>query len=102
MPSFTRDFLVGLASLVALVPMSQAQSSFDDVARREAVEKSATALRNRYVFADVGETAAAKIESNLAAGAYKDLQIREFAAMITADLYEVTNDKHLRVMVAGS
>ena len=66
------------ALLLASLPLyAQAQTpaaAFDDAARAAVVEKAADALRNRYIFPDVGEKAAAKIEAQLAAGAYKDLE----------------------------
>ena len=82
---------------------AQAQPAFDDAARRTAIEGAAEALRSRYVFPDVGERAAAALESALADGKYDDVtDASAFAARLTADLRAVANDKHLRVNSFGS
>lgn len=91
-------------AIATLLPAAHAQSAapLDDTARAAVVAKAADALRNRYIFVDVGETAAAKLEAQLAAGAYADLtQPRTFAEKLTADLYDVAKDKHLRIMAPG-
>jgi hypothetical protein len=83
-------------------PVPGAPSALDDAARRTVVESAAQALRSRYVFPDVGERAAAAIESALAAGKYADLeQPWLFAERLTADLQAVARDKHLRVSAPG-
>lgn len=100
----SRALAAALLAIATLVPAASAQAPapLDDAARTAIVAKSADALRSRYIFPDTGETAAAKIEAQLAAGAYKDLsQPRAFADKVTADLYEVTKDKHLRIMAPG-
>jgi hypothetical protein len=104
MATLIRTLAAGLLTIAALLPTASAQSaaSLDDAARAAVVAKAADALRNRYIFIDVGETAAAKLEAQLAAGAYADLtQARPFAEKLTADLYAVAKDKHLRIMAPG-
>ncbi len=74
----------------------------DGTARAAAVTAAAKALRDRYVFPDVAEKAALKIEANLASGAYDGLgDPVVFADRLTNDLAEVAHDKHMRVSVAG-
>lgn len=94
-----------LASLLLAAPLAHAQpgpSTLDDAARRAVVADAAEALRDRYVFPDVGERAAAAIESALAAGSYDDLdEPWAFAERLTADLEAVAADKHLRVSGPG-
>jgi catechol 2,3-dioxygenase-like lactoylglutathione lyase family enzyme len=91
-----------LAALIAVAGGAQAQPAFDAAARRTVVETAAEALRNRYVFPDVGERAAAALEAALAAGEYDDLSdAAAFAQRLTADLLAVANDKHLRVSAFG-
>jgi hypothetical protein len=105
MATLARTLVIGLLALAALLPAARAQSAapLDDAARSAVVAKAADALRNRYIFIDVGETAAAKIEAQLAAGAYANLaQPRDFAEKLTADLYAVAKDKHLRIMSPGA
>src|SRR5881394_3124606 len=77
-------------------------SVVDDAARRSVVASAAQALRRGYVFPDVGERAAAALESALAAGKYNDLtNPAAFAQQLTADLQAVAKDKHLRVNAFG-
>jgi hypothetical protein len=103
-----RSAFAALAAVMA-VSVAHAQgapqpapTSVDEAARAAVIAKAADALRNRYIFPETGEKAAAKLEAQLAAGAYKDLsEPRAFATKVTADLYEVAKDKHLRVNVQG-
>jgi len=104
MTTLTRTLAAGLLAIAMLLPAARAQSPapLDDAARAAVVAKAADSLRNRYIFLDVGETAAAKIEAQLAAGAYAHLsQPHAFAEKLTADLYSVAKDKHLRVRAPG-
>ncbi len=104
MTMLPRTLVAGLLALATLAPATHAQSAapLDDAARDAVVSKAADALRNRYIFIDVGETAAAKIERQLAAGAYAKLnEPRAFAEQLTADLYAIAKDKHLRIMAPG-
>jgi hypothetical protein len=55
------------------------------------------ALRDRYVFPDVGARAAAAIEKQAASGAYASLGPDELGEALTRDLREVAHDKHLGV-----
>ena len=95
---------VTLLAIGTLSPAAQGQTpgALDDAARAGVVAKAADSLRNRYVFPDKGEQAAAKLEAQLKAGAYKDLtQPRALADQLTKDLYDITKDKHLRVNAPG-
>src|SRR5436190_749816 len=79
-----------------LSPPAAASIPFDAAARGAAVEAAAKALRDRYVYPEVGDRAAAKIEANLAAGAYDGLADRvAFAERLTNDLAEIAHDKHM-------
>lgn len=81
----------------------QGPTTLDDTGRREAIESAAAALRNRYIFPDIGEQAAQAIESALADGSYDDLDQRAtFAERLTQDLQAVARDKHLRVSAPGA
>ncbi len=94
--------LLAAATLALLVGIAEAQPAFDAAARRTVVENAAEALRSRYVYPDVGERAALKLESALAAGEYDELtDSAAFANRLTADLAAVANDKHLRVSAFG-
>jgi len=78
-------------------PMAQV-SSLDAPARREIVAAVARAMRDRYVFPDVGELAAKKITAALDAGDYDKLSDPvAFANRLSADLAAVAHDKHLNI-----
>jgi hypothetical protein len=74
-----------------------------DAAGRTAVVKAAAdALRQRYVYPDVGKRAADAIEAALAAGKYDELvQPWAFAERLTADLEAIAHDKHMRITARG-
>ncbi len=74
-----------------------APASLDAASRTEVVAQLATALRDRYVFPEVGEQAAAKLEAALAAGAYDTLDHAAFAARLQADVAAIAHDKHLNI-----
>jgi hypothetical protein len=74
-------------------------SPLDDAGRSAIVAAAATALRDRYVYPDVGEQAATAIEAALATGRYDEIEDPSaFAVRLTADLEEVAHDKHMRVV----
>ena len=60
--------------------------------------KLAEALRDQYIFPDVGQKAAAKISARLAAGDYDSVSDPAgFAARLSTDVAAVARDKHLNV-----
>ena len=74
----------------------------DSKAQREVVAKLSDALRNDYVFPDVGAKAADSIDAALAAGAYDGLSdAGAFAARLSSDVAAVAHDKHLSVRAQG-
>lgn len=73
-------------------------ATLSEQAQRDVVAKLSTALRDRYVFPDVGEKAAARISAAAAAGQYAALKdAAAFAARLQADIDAVAHDKHLRI-----
>ena len=69
-----------------------------DGGRHEMIEAAAKALRDRLVYPDVGERAAAAIETALAAGRYDAIEDPAvLASRLTIDLEMVAHDKHLYV-----
>ncbi len=100
MRTLARAFQSALLAAALILPAAHAQA-FDDAARGGAVAKAAELLRNRYIYPETGEKAAAKLEAQLAAGAYANLDPRPFAEKLTADIREIAHDKHLRVSAAG-
>ena len=91
------------AAAQPLSPPAAVSTPFDVAARGAAVQAAAKALRDRYVYPEVGARAAAMLEANLAAGAYDGLTDRvAFADRLTADLADIAHDKHMRVTADGS
>lgn len=73
-------------------------STFDAPVRREIVAKLSEALRDGYVFPDIGERAATRISAALAAGEYDRLaDPTAFAQRVSADVRAIAKDKHLRI-----
>jgi hypothetical protein len=69
--------------------------------RANVVAEAAKALREGYVYPEVGEAMAASLEAKLKAGEYDNVQDESsLAARITSDCRAVSNDRHLRVQVA--
>lgn len=72
--------------------------TIDSSMRQDIVAKLSDALRNNYVFPDVGAKAAEKIGASLSAGDYDSLSDpSSFAARLSADVAAVAHDKHLRI-----
>lgn len=62
------------------------------------IDSIAIKLQASYVFPKVADEMAAKLKSNLKKGVYKSIDDpKEFAERLTADLQEISHDKHLRV-----
>jgi hypothetical protein len=73
-------------------------ATFDAAARRELVAKLGEELRDRYVFPDIGERAAARIGAALAAGEYDELaDPNAFIQRLSADVQAIAHDKHLNI-----
>jgi hypothetical protein len=76
----------------------QAPASLDAAARKDVVAALSNGLRQRYIFPEVGEKAAAHIDAALAAGEYDTLSDpASFAARLDADVSAIAHDKHLHV-----
>jgi C-terminal processing protease CtpA/Prc len=63
------------------------------------VVKAIDLLCDKYIFADKAQEAAAAIRRRLAAGEYDGLTEEALGERLTAELFEVCRDKHLRVRV---
>lgn len=88
------------AQPVQPAPVSMAPvSTIDSNMRRDVVAKLSQALRDDYIFPDVGEKAAEEIGASLAAGEYDQLSDpNTFAARLSSDVAAIAHDKHLRVL----
>ena len=73
-------------------------NTIDSNVRHDVVAKFSEALRDDYIFPDVGQKAAEKISAALAAGEYDQLSDpNTFAARLSSDVAAIAHDKHLRV-----
>jgi pimeloyl-ACP methyl ester carboxylesterase len=80
-----------------------AKATLDGAARQAVVAQLATALRDRYVFPDVGAMAADAVSANLKSGVYDTLaDPAQFAARLERDLFAIAHDQHLTVTSPGS
>jgi len=73
----------------------------EQMSGREIVTTALSLLRANYVFPEVAEQAATTVEARLAAGEYDDLDEITLTELLTRHLQEVTEDKHLRVLLGG-
>ena len=77
-------------------------NTIDSNVRRDIVAKLSEALRNNYIFPDVGEKAAEKINAELNAGAYESLSDPSaFGARLSSDVASIAHDKHLSISSAN-
>ena len=91
-----------LVAALALSSRAEAQpATLTAEVQREVVASLSTALRERYVFPDVGAQAAARIGAALAAGEYNELDHGAFAARLNSDVAAVARDRHLNVRWQG-
>jgi hypothetical protein len=83
--------------------VAAATNTIDGKVRQEVVAKLSDALRNNYIFPDVGEKAAETINASLSAGDYDSLSNpNAFAVRLSADVASVAHDKHLRITSMGA
>jgi hypothetical protein len=104
MPSFVRALSAALCALLvfAAAHAQPPPATLDKAARTAVVEAAAKALKDGYVFPDVGRKAGQAIQDALAAGSYEGITEPEaFAERLTTDLAAVAHDKHLRVSALG-
>jgi len=79
-------------------PVAAQANTIDSDVRRDVVAKLSDALRDNYIFPDVGQKAAERISASLAAGEYDKLDDPSvFAARLSADVAAVAHDKHMSV-----
>src|ERR1043165_4186219 len=94
-----RLLALALTALV-LAPLLAAQPAppLDAKTKRDAAASLQREMRDRYVFPDVGEKAAARIAERLGAGAYDAAQTPvDLAQLLTDDLRAIAHDKPLGV-----
>lgn len=92
--------ILGLLAAVGAAGPSMG-ASLDGPQRQQVVEQLSAALRERYVYPDVGAKAADAITAKLKGGAYDKFDnSAPFAASLTNDISAVAHDKHMRVQDA--
>jgi hypothetical protein len=79
-------------------PIAAQTNAIDANVRRDVVAKLSDALRDNYIFPDVGQKAAEKVSTSLAAGEYDKLADPiAFAARLSADVAAIAHDRHMSV-----
>jgi hypothetical protein len=73
----------------------------EQLSGREIVTKALELLRANYVFPEQAEQAAIVIETRLEAGEYDNLDEITLTEQLTGHLQEITDDRHLRLVVGG-
>ena len=80
---------------------SNAPAKIDAATRSEVIESAIKALNDAYVFPEVAKQMETAIRQRLQQKEYDAItDAMEFARKLTADLQEVSHDKHLRVMLS--
>jgi hypothetical protein len=92
------QLLSGQATAQMIVRRGGAPETIDDATKAAIIDSVARALDDVYVFPDVAEKMERTIRHNLRTKAYEDIETyQEFTGQLTADLYEISKDKHLHV-----
>lgn len=90
--------LIGGVGVSAQMRDNGPDMPIDGTAKAEVIRNLARGLRDAYVFPEVGERAAAMLETRLANKEYDSVATaRAFSDLLTQQLLEVAKDKHLRV-----
>lgn len=87
--------------MVADGPAAQESRPLSGEDRANLVAEAAKALREGYVYPEVGDAMAKDLEAKLRSGEYDNVEDESsLAARITSDCRAVSNDRHLQVHVA--
>jgi Peptidase family S41/N-terminal domain of Peptidase_S41 in eukaryotic IRBP len=73
----------------------------EQMSGRETVTRALALLRANYVFPELAERAATAIEARLADGEYDNLDEIALTELVTRQLQEVCDDKHLALRLGG-
>ncbi len=94
--------LLLLAAPLAAEPAPPALPPFDAAARAAALDSLCATIDSVYVFPDVATRMIERVRGRAAAGAYDALATQpDFAQALTADLQDISHDRHLRVTAAS-
>ena len=90
--------LVDPAAAPAQQPPEQPDLTVDAAARKEVIDNLLKRLNDSYIFPDTAAKMEQAVRDRLARGEYDQLtSAKKFAEKLTADVQEVSHDKHLRV-----
>jgi len=79
-------------------PPEQPDMTLDAAARKEVIENLVKSLNEGYIFPETAAKMEQAVRARLARGEYDQLaSAKAFAEKLTADVQEVSRDKHLRV-----
>jgi C-terminal processing protease CtpA/Prc len=79
-------------------PPEQPDMTVDAAARKEVIESLIKRLNDAYIFPDVAGKMEQAVRARVAKGEYDQItSAKKFAEKLTADVQEVSRDKHLRV-----
>jgi len=79
-------------------PPEQPDMTLDAAARKEVIESLVAKLNEAYIFADTAAKMEQAVRARAARGEYEQItSAKQFAEKLTADVQEVSRDKHLRV-----
>ena len=79
-------------------PPEQPDLTLDAAARKEVIENLLKKLNDTYIFPETAAKIERAVRARAAGGEYERVtSAREFAQKLTADVQEVSRDKHLRV-----
>lgn len=93
--------LLGIILIAPVISCSQSDDDPPDQAEKKMViDKISEWLREYYVFPDVAEKCITKMNDRLKAGAYDKKVNRpvDFVRLLNPDLFEVSKDKHLKIV----
>lgn len=103
MTSMYPSWLTGLCCMLFLLTAScqpSAPAVLDASTRAAVVKAAARALREGYVYPEVGDKTAQALEDSLSAGRYDTIiQPLDFARRLTADMSDVAHDLHMKVFL---
>lgn len=89
--------IITLQAVATLLMVSGSLAVGAQPERTELITDIADTISANYVFPDTGEEIADTLMTNLATGAYDDLNIDELAQMLETQILDLSHDLHFRV-----
>jgi len=89
---------IAIALFLSYAGFSQEKFTLDDETKKEVVYKVASIMKEKYLYADIGEKMSTHVKSLYENGTYNDFsEVKPFCSQLTSDLRSIDNDKHLWV-----